>query len=344
MVDLNLRSAPPMRRSRRVPDFIIAGAMKCGTTSLHRILAAHPRIFIPSREIHYFDIDDITQHPDFFFHDGERWHRPDLRNREHDYRDWYAGFFEAARPDQVIGEDSTTYLASTLAPQRIANAGKMIRIIVMLRDPADRAWSHYWHLVRTGRATHSFEQTLQRDPCSVLLRSQYKSQIENFLRYLSRERLHFIVFEDFVGDIAAWTRNACAFLGVDPDLIIDSETHAHANEGSFPRHPGLHLWRNRLLRDRAMARYREHLIDVPARHASHLARVIENAHSFLNPLKTRDRPRMRAETRRMLDDYFFTQNAGLSDLIGIDVERRWYHSAEFPQATTPRTGCSAVRV
>ncbi len=316
--------------------------MKCGTTSLHHILAAHPRIFIPRREIHYFDIDDLTQHPDFFFHDGERWHYPALRYPEEEYWDWYAAFFAAAGADQLIGEDSTAYLASAIAPERIAQAGKAIRIIVMLRDPAERAWSHYWHLVRTGRATHSFEQTLQREPCSVLLRSLYRSQIENFLRYIPHRRLHFIVFEDFVGSIAACTRNVCAFLGVDPDLIADSEARAHSNEGSFPRHPGLHLWRNRLLRHRAMARYREHLIDVPPARASGLARIIDKAHSLLNPLQTRNRPQMRAETRRMLDDYFSTQNAGLSDLIGIDVEGIWYRSAGIPRQPGRAPDCVPV--
>ncbi len=59
----------------RYPDFIIGGAPKCGTTSLHFILDQHPRIGLPDDEIHYFDADDPITHPDFFFHErGELIH------------------------------------------------------------------------------------------------------------------------------------------------------------------------------------------------------------------------------------------------------------------------------
>lgn len=64
-----------------LPDFIICGAMKSGTTTVHGILNRHPQIFIPDPEIHFFDIDDVLQHPDYFCFQGE-WYWPDIANEK----------------------------------------------------------------------------------------------------------------------------------------------------------------------------------------------------------------------------------------------------------------------
>ena len=129
-------------RSDKV-DFVIFGAMKSGTSSLHRTLDAHPDVFIPNVEVHYFDIDDIFQHPDFFVHTPGTWHIPRFGPPD-SYRRWYDAFFEEAKAHQLVGEDSTTYLASAEAARRLAVASPSVRIIVMLRDPASRCYSQYW--------------------------------------------------------------------------------------------------------------------------------------------------------------------------------------------------------
>ncbi len=89
--DLNMSKS-----NRRFPDFIIAGAMKSGTTSLHHILANHPEIFIPDKEISFYDIDDFVQHPDFFFFNHDSWSHPKLEDRLEDYFEWYESFFDNA--------------------------------------------------------------------------------------------------------------------------------------------------------------------------------------------------------------------------------------------------------
>src|SRR5262245_3229839 len=99
-------------REERFPDFIIAGAMKSGTTSLHQILASDPRIYIPDEEIFFFDMDDLVQHPAFFYPTPDRWLTQSYQPDNPRTRAWYSGFFAPAREDQLIGEDSTTYLAS----------------------------------------------------------------------------------------------------------------------------------------------------------------------------------------------------------------------------------------
>jgi Sulfotransferase family len=312
----------------RIPDFIIAGAMKCGTTSMHHILNSHPHIFIPQREIHFFDVDDLIQHPDFFFFNGQRWHYPSFRKKNLEYWQWYSAFFASANGEQLLGEDSTCYLASEVAPERISKVDKEIKIIIMLRDPADRAYSHYWHLVRTGRATLSFEETIQIAPASVLIRSLYEKQVRNYLRFIPRERIYFVIFEEFIRNIDATIRKVCDFIGVDRSLIDLSQANSHANAGRWPKYANLQLWRNRVLRQRAKFIHQHHLIDVPDGNDRRpaLIRLAEKIHSTLNPFVKDARVEMRNDTRMMLDDYFAAQNAGLSKLLGVNLDERWYHS------------------
>jgi hypothetical protein len=312
----------------RIPDFMIAGAMKCGTTSMHFILNSHPDIFIPRKEINFFDLDDLIQHPDFFFFKRGRWYYPSLTKENTEYWNWYSAFFADAKADQLLGEDSTCYLASEVAPERISKVGKEIKIIIMLRDPTDRAYSQYWHLVRTGRATVSFEETIQIEPASVLIRSLYEKQVRNYLRFIPRERMYFVIFEEFIRNIAVTTRKVCDFLGVDGKLIDFSQTNSHANAGRWPKYTNLQLWRNRVLRQRAKFIYRNHLIDVPDGNGRPPAwiRLADRIHSTINPYAKDQQPKMRNDTRAMLDDYFSTQNAGLSKLLDINVDEKWYRS------------------
>ena len=312
----------------RIPDFIIAGAMKCGTTSMHRILNSHPNIFVPKKEINFFDLDDLIQHPDFFFFNNRRWHYPSFTKNNAEYWDWYSTFFAGATEEQVLGEDSTCYLASEVAPERISKVAKEIKIIIMLRDPTDRAYSQYWHLVRTGRATLSFEETLQIEPASVLTRSLYEKQVRNYLRFIPRERIYFVIFEEFIRNIPGTTRKVCDFLGVDGNLIDFSQTQSHANAGRWPKYTNLQLWRNRVLRQRAKFIYQHRLIDVPDGNgrAAVMVRFADKIHSALNPFVKDQQTKMRRDTRAMLDDYFSTQNAGLSKLVDIEVDEKWYRS------------------
>ena len=100
----------------RLPDFIICGAMKCGTTTVHEILNSHPAIGIPNAEINFFDIDDTLEHSDFLFHAEGRWFFPDISENNRAYWKWYSRFFSEIPDVCLIGEDSTCYLASSIAP------------------------------------------------------------------------------------------------------------------------------------------------------------------------------------------------------------------------------------
>lgn len=130
---------PVQRRRPRPPDFLIIGAQRCGTASLFDALMAHPAMVAPPRrEIHYFDLR---------YWRGRRWYQ---RHFERD-------------PDQFSGESSPYYLFHPRVPGRVAADLPGVRVIVLLRDPIERAWSQHQLNRQTGRETLPFLEALEAE-------------------------------------------------------------------------------------------------------------------------------------------------------------------------------------
>ena len=119
-----------LQESKKLPDFIIGGAMKSATTTLHAILHRHPDISIAHEEIGFFDIDNLLEHPDFAFFDAEKnsWHTQFINQSPAKAWEWYLSNFPG--DDMLRGEDSTTYLASPIAAKRIGMQHKNIKMII----------------------------------------------------------------------------------------------------------------------------------------------------------------------------------------------------------------------
>lgn len=136
--------------ARALPDFIIAGAQRAGTTSLYDYLVQHQDVRAALRkEVHYFDLNHAS---------GERW-----------YRSWFplratlrAEARRCGRP-QLTGEASPYYLFHPLAPERVHALIPAVRIIVLLRNPVERAFSHYRHEVAAGRELLGFEEAIEAE-------------------------------------------------------------------------------------------------------------------------------------------------------------------------------------
>ena len=144
---------------RGLPDFLIIGAQKAGTTSLCTYLFQHPDIKPPRRkEIHYFDS------PEFGL--GPR---------------WYRAHFSPKRDTQLTGEASPYYLCHPHAPRRVRELVPDARLIVLLRDPVERALSHYHHQVRHGREPLSFEAAIDAEP--ERLAGEYERMISDETYY-----------------------------------------------------------------------------------------------------------------------------------------------------------------
>ena len=305
-----------------MPSFIIGGAAKAGTSSLHEMLTRLPGVFIPDHELYLFAIDDFEQHPDFFVGPDGSWIERGYDAHRAEYLAWYSSFFADAPAGAILGEDSTSYLPSTRAATRIHSELPDVKLVFLLRDPASRTYSQYWHDLRVGRIVEGFEATLRHAPGTLLQRSRYLEQIRRYLDLFPREQVTFHLFEAMVEDPAPTLTAVARFIGatVPADLRLDE---IHRNPARVPRSLRFQLWRNRLVRDRTAARFRGHLPGSAAGMGLR-ERAVRGRWAAWNLDTNRRPPAMAPETRRFLDDLFRSENAGLADLIGLDVDRYWY--------------------
>ena len=220
-----------------MPNFIIVGAARSGTTSLYRYLSQHPDIFVaPVKEPHYFAADDF---PDRFIGPGDdRLNRRLIRNQKR-----YEQLFATASGKRVIGESSAFYLCHPHAAKRIARACPDPKIIIMLRDPVERAYSAHMYLVRDGRETLSFTEGLRRE---AERRAQgfepmwwytelgrYYTQVKRFLDVFGEQRVKVLLFDDLCANPAQMVHSVFDFLGVRGDIPLD--TSIRYNSAGVPR-------------------------------------------------------------------------------------------------------------
>jgi len=310
-----------------IPDFIICGAMKAGTTTLHHILNHHPHVFIPQGEIHFFDIDNILQHPDFSFFCNGEWVDQNIDENPSGFWNWYNAFFKNAARGQLIGEDSTTYIASERAAQRIALQEKQVKIVVSLRHPTARAYSQYWHYVVSGRTTYSFEDTIRYAPWSILQRSLYCEQLSNFLKYIPRHRIKIVIFEEFLMDKEKVIADLCDFLEIDFNLMPQNSLNLRANKTMVPKHNTLQLFKNRIFREIAGRIYATHLPKKPVKNNKSkydvVMKQIEKLHRKMNPLTDKGPPKMNPSTKKFLDGFFKEELRVLNGIAGKEVLSFW---------------------
>ncbi len=173
----------------------------------------------------------------------------------------------------------------------------------MLRDPASRSYSHYFHLVKSGRTTKNFEEELQFGENTIIQRSLYKAQIKRLLDNIPREQVKFILFEDFVSDIREVTKKVMRFIGADLSEIDPSKLNAHRNKASARKSLKLQLLRNKFTGPRVSYSYLPWMPRNENNTKGFLRRAIDKLHHIMNPVIS-DKPLMNKETRKFLDDYF----------------------------------------
>jgi hypothetical protein len=309
-----------------LPDFIIGGAMKSGTTSLHAILNQHPDVFIPKDELHFFDMDNFVQHPLFNVFKQGRWYTHNLPESPEFYWKWYSSHFQSAAQGQLIGEDSTTYLASPFAAKRIALQNKDIKVVIMLRHPTARAYSHYWHMVKAGKAMFNFEDTIRFLPHNILGRSAYLSQLQSLFSYLPKAQVKVLVFEEFLADKANTIKGVCDFLSLDYATLPSSALTIHANQARIPRFIPLHLLKSRLFQgwgnNPHVTRFPSDMFKSEKTSKSSLS--LDRLYNAINPLVVGNPPKIQPETKRFLDDYFYRELQGLNELLGQNILSTWF--------------------
>lgn len=185
---------------RRLPTFLLIGAMKAGTTSLFHYLGAHPQVATPQYKA-----------PEFFIEEAN-WHRG---------LDWYRRQFPPVGADVVaVGEASNSYAKYPRypgVPQRISALLPEARLIYVVREPVTRIRSHYQTRVAEGSEKAPFAEAVFSNPI-YLDYSRYAMQLEQYLAHFRREQLLVITSEELRGQRAATMRRVFAFIGVDPDV------------------------------------------------------------------------------------------------------------------------------
>lgn len=227
---------------RAWPDFLIVGAQKAGTTSLHSYLLQHPMV-LPAlkKEVHYFDLNYAR---------GPGWYRAHFPLPAE-----LAGAGQGAGHRALTGEASPYYLFHPHAAGRIAATLPEARIIVLLREPVARAFSHYQHSLRKGEEELPFAAALERERrllaaetakmiidqsfrslphqlFSYVGRGLYADQLEPYLRHFRRERLLILRSEDLFTDPQSVYDEVLEFLGLEPSSLKSPRAY---NIGRYER-------------------------------------------------------------------------------------------------------------
>lgn len=192
-----------------LPTFLVIGAMKAGTTSLHAYLGAHPDVFMAEPK----ELD--------FFVEGKNWERG---------LDWYESRFAAAGDAPFRGEASTNYTKHPFfpgVPERIARVMPEVRLVYVVRHPIRRMVSQYLHHVAEYGERGPAAEVLLSNPMIFAL-SDYATQIERYLEHFAREQLLIVRSEELHADRERTMRRIFDFIGADPSRTpvgLDQELH-----------------------------------------------------------------------------------------------------------------------
>lgn len=200
------RAATEVEAPGRLPTFLLVGAQKSATTSVIHYLGSHPDVFVLPDEVHFFD----------------RHHHRGL--------DWYRSRFAGVKDERAVGESTPEYMYLDEAADRMARALPDVRLLVILRDPVERAYSHFWHNRTRGLEPLGFEAALAVEPdrlqdpnlrarFSYLDRGRYLRQLRRLAGHYPRERMAIVLFEELGDDRVGVVRSLYRFLEVDDGVI-----------------------------------------------------------------------------------------------------------------------------
>jgi hypothetical protein len=294
-----------------LPDFIIIGAPKAGTTSLYRYLGTHPQIYMsPVKEPRYMAFPD--RKPAFRgtaareFNNAVVWRFDDYRN-----------LFAERRDERMAGEASPLYLWSEEAPTTMRRIVPDVKLVAILRDPVARAHSHFCHNRRLGREPFAdFRDALDAEPERIARgwnpniqyrgRGRYGEQIRRFLSVFPRDQLLVLLQADMRKRPAETLAELCRFLGVDDTFEFDTTARYNVTDG-MPRR----IWLSRLfVAESGLKRAARRVVPESVRSA-----LFEKYyHSNLEP-----RPALDPDVRRLLRAEFREDILLLQELIDRDL-------------------------
>jgi len=290
-----------------LPNFLIIGAAKGGTTTLHYVIDQHPEIYMsPMKE------------PSFFWAYGSqvRLVGPGAEVLKHRYVDdfnQYQKLFAGVTTEKAIGESSVRYLAHPSAPASIHKFIPQAKLVLVLRQPADRAFSAFMHYLRDGMEPCSdFSEALAQDRQGLrdqwtfgryLKEGAYCTAIKRYLEYFHRDQMHISLFEDLKDNPQDLLRTLFEFLDVDDTYKADM-SHQHNVSGVISNSLLRTVWtRSNPLR--ALVRP---LLSERLRHAA-----------FEVVIRDLEKPDYSPELRADLTDYYREEIEGLEEILQRDL-------------------------
>ncbi|MCP4438408.1 MAG: sulfotransferase [Aureispira sp.] len=212
-----------------LPNFLIIGAGKSGTTTLHNVLQQHPEIYMSSiKEPNFFALEGQTKingydkdDPHGFFH--YPWAVTNMED--------YQNLFKDAKDEIAIGESSTMYQYMPLVPQRIKQHAPNMKIIGIFRNPADRLYSRYLHLVREDRApSEKFKDCLNKSSIwwqknDLIQEGFYYKHMHRYFELFPKNQLKILLYDDFKADPNTFMKDIFTFLDVDSSFEPNLNIH-----------------------------------------------------------------------------------------------------------------------
>jgi Sulfotransferase domain len=230
------------RRGRVLPDFLIIGTQRGGTTSLYKYLVRHPSLaHALTKELRFFDLH---------YDRGIDWYRSRFPSRRHREQARRRG------TNLVVGEASPDYMFHPHVPSRVAGLLPDVKLIVLLRNPVDRAYSHYWHQAKRGHEALSFEEAIDREEerlageldrvladehyvsyerhhHSYMTRGLYADQLAGWFKHFTLDQFLIERSEDFFADPARTFARVLDFLCLPSFEVADFEVFNAFAEGEM---------------------------------------------------------------------------------------------------------------
>ncbi|MGB8651454.1 MAG: sulfotransferase [Mycobacteriales bacterium] len=204
--------------SGRLPDLVVIGAPKAGTTSLAQWLSQHPEVQMSAtKELEFFD-----------------------RHYERG-TDWYRSQLPPGGDGIVVGEATPTYLGHPLAPARAAATIPDARYVAVLREPVSRAWSNYWFFCQLGVERRTWAAALRaehrgRGSTDYLGRGRYAEQLARWDAAVGQEKLLVLLFDDLLADPVDVFARVCRFAGLRDDVQPSSTRSVNPTSRPRSRH------------------------------------------------------------------------------------------------------------
>jgi hypothetical protein len=270
-----------------VPTFVGIGVPRAGTTWLHELLASHRDVYMPKRrkELSFFDLH---------YDRGAGW-----------YRKFFPSEREVSRY-RAIGEITPYYYYCADCPQRMASLG-VEKLVLVLRNPVDRAWSYYAQKIRNGMYRGSFEDFLGQSKWAVIDQGQYSRYLRRYLEHFEQHQILVLVFERALADVEGTKQALASFLGIS-DSGFAREVQEPVNSSYMPRARRLYG-----LAFRASKVFRHYDLDWVVNLAKRMG--VREAFGAIGKV-----PPMREETRSRLEELFLADILELENLLQVTLD------------------------